>query len=443
MDWAHSSIGCNPLALLANHPPNATIAPLNVSANDLYKLSYPWRDTVKHHDVIIIGAGAAGLMCALTAGYRGRDVLLLDNAKQLGRKILISGGGRSNFTNLKVEPSNFICGNAHFVKSALARYPSQQFIEMVERHGIEYHERDHGQLFCNDSAKEIVTMLTTECDWAGVNIKLRTEILGITKAETKTEAGQFMLTTSAGDLSCDSLVIATGGLSMPKLGATPFGYHVAEQFGLKVLPTHAGLVPFTWHSDDKIRFEPLSGIAVPSRISAKDGTQFSEALLFTHRGLSGPAILQISNYWKAGETIEIDLLPNMDAAAAIEGQQLAHPKQSLRNTLSHWLPKRLVEVLFDEVLLNKALNQLLHAERAAVVANLHRWTVLMNGTEGYRTAEVTLGGVDTNELSSKTMEACKVSGLFFIGEVMDVSGWLGGFNFQWAWASGVAAGQAV
>jgi predicted Rossmann fold flavoprotein len=394
---------------------------------------------VKHHDVIIIGAGAAGLMCALTAGYRGRDVLLLDNAKQLGRKILISGGGRCNFTNLKVEPANFVCGNGHFVKSALARYPSQQFIEMVERHGIEYQERDHGQLFCNDSAKEIVTMLTTECDWAGVNIKLRTEILTIAKTET----GQFMLTTSSGELSCDSLVIATGGLSMPKLGATPFGYHIAEQFGLKVLPTHAGLVPFTWHLEDKVRFEPLSGIAVPSRITAKDGTQFSEALLFTHRGLSGPAVLQISNYWRAGEAISINLLPGENALDKIEFALKHHPKQSLRNTLSQWLPKRLVEALFEEAQLDKALNQLGHGEREKLANDLNDWSIVMNGTEGYRTAEVTLGGVDTNELSSKTMQATQVPGLFFIGEVMDVSGWLGGFNFQWAWASGVAAGQAV
>ncbi|WP_028764347.1 NAD(P)/FAD-dependent oxidoreductase [Shewanella colwelliana] len=394
---------------------------------------------MKHHDVIIIGAGAAGLMCAATAGYRGRDVLVLDNAKQAGRKILISGGGRCNFTNQKVEPANFICGNPHFVKSALARYSSQDFIELVERHGIEYHQRDHGQLFCNDSAKEIVTMLLTECEWAGVSVKLRTEITNIAKVDS----GQFLLSTSNGDLSCESLVIATGGLSMPKLGATPFGYHVAEQFGLKVLPTYAGLVPFTWHSEQKQKFEALSGIAVPSTITAKDGTQFSEALLFTHRGLSGPAVLQISNYWLPGETISINLLPNMDANEALAQALANHPKQSLRNTLSQWLPKRLVEVLFEESLLNMALNQLVHAQRDQVIADLHDWELLMNGTEGYRTAEVTLGGVDTNELSSKDMQSKKVPGLFFAGEVMDVSGWLGGFNFQWAWASGVAVGQAV
>ena len=394
---------------------------------------------MKHHDVIIIGAGAAGLMCAATAGYRGRDVLVLDNAKQAGRKILISGGGRCNFTNQKVEPHQFICGNPHFVKSALARYRSTDFIELVERHGIEYHERDHGQLFCNDSAKEIVTMLLTECEWAGVSIKLRTDITGI----NKTDSGKFLLSTSNGDLSCDSLVIATGGLSMPKLGATPFGYHVAEQFGLKVLPTYAGLVPFTWHSEQKQKFESLSGIAVPSTITAKDGTQFTEALLFTHRGLSGPAVLQISNYWQPGEAISINLLPTENALEKIELALQHHPKQSLRNTLSHWLPKRLVEALFDTPQLDKALNQLGHGERELIANALNNWQLVMNGTEGYRTAEVTLGGVDTNELSSKTMEAKNVAGLYFIGEVMDVSGWLGGFNFQWAWSSGVAAGMAV
>ncbi|UCX06448.1 BaiN/RdsA family NAD(P)/FAD-dependent oxidoreductase [Shewanella glacialimarina] len=393
---------------------------------------------MKHHDVIIIGAGAAGLMCAATAGYRGRDVLVLDNAKLAGRKILISGGGRCNFTNQKVEPHQFLCGNPHFVKSALARYRSSDFIELVERHGIEYQERDHGQLFCNDSAKEIVTMLMTECEWAGVKVQLRTEILSVSKTDTG-----FTLSTSNGELSCESLVIATGGLSMPKLGATPYGYKIAEQFGLKVLPTSAGLVPFTWHSDQKIRFEPLSGIAVPTTITAQDGTQFSEALLFTHRGLSGPAVLQISNYWQPGEAISIDLLPGENALDKIEFALKHHPKQSLRNTLSQWLPKRLVEALFEEAQLDKALNQLGHGERETLASDLNDWSIVMNGTEGYRTAEVTLGGVDTNELSSKTMQANKVSGLYFIGEVMDVSGWLGGFNFQWAWSSGVAAGLAV
>ncbi|WP_144211801.1 BaiN/RdsA family NAD(P)/FAD-dependent oxidoreductase [Shewanella donghaensis] len=397
---------------------------------------------MKHHDVIIIGAGAAGLMCASTAGYRGRDVLVLDNAKQAGKKILISGGGRCNFTNQKVEPHNFLCGNSHFVKSALARYRSSDFIELVERHGIEYHERDHGQLFCNDSAKEIVSMLMTECEWASAQVQLRTDIVSVTKTVSN-DSWKFEITTSNGDFSCESLVIATGGLSMPKLGASPYGYKLAEQFGLSVLPTQAGLVPFTWHAEQKERFEPLSGIAVPSTITAEDGTQFSEALLFTHRGLSGPAILQISNYWQAGQGISINLLPNESAKDKIELALANHPKQSLRNTISHWLPKRLVETLFDEALLDKALNQLGHGERDQIAQDLNEWNIVMNGTEGYRTAEVTLGGIDTNELSSKTMEAKNVAGLYFIGEVMDVSGWLGGFNFQWAWSSGVAAGMAV
>ncbi|MCL1079587.1 NAD(P)/FAD-dependent oxidoreductase [Parashewanella spongiae] len=393
---------------------------------------------MQNYDVIIIGAGAAGLMCAATAGYRGRNVLVLDHAKQAGKKILISGGGRCNFTNVKVEPANYICSNPHFVKSALARYPSQQFIELVERHGIEYHQRDHGQLFCNDSAKEIVNMLMTECEWAGVNVQLRTEILSV----EKNDDDGFTVTTSNGDFRCNSLVIATGGLSMPKLGATPFGYKLAEQFGLQVLPTRAGLVPFTWHSDAKQQFETLSGIAVPSTITAQDGTQFSEALLFTHRGLSGPAILQISNYWQSGEAIGINLLPNDDLAELMEKQLQSSPKQSLKNALAKRLPKRLLEALFDEVLLAKSLNQLIHAEIEQVCQQIHSWQLLMNNTEGYRTAEVTLGGVDTNELSSKTFESKKVSGLYFIGEVIDVSGWLGGFNFQFSWSSGVACGQA-
>ena len=392
---------------------------------------------MQHYDVIIIGAGAAGLMCAATAGYRGRNVLVLDHAKQAGKKILISGGGRCNFTNRKVEPRHYVCSNPHFVKSALARYPSQQFIELVERHGVDYHERDHGQLFCDNSAKDIVNILMTECDWAGVKVQLRTEILSVTKKDDT-----FEVSTSNGDFSCESVVVATGGLSMPKLGATPFGYKLAEQFGLKVLPTRAGLVPFTWHADAKQKFEPLSGIAVPSTITAQDGTQFSEALLFTHRGLSGPAILQISNYWQPGEAISINLLPNDNLVELLEKQLQVSPKQSLKNALAQWLPKRLLEALFDETLLVKSLNQLVHAEHEQVCLQIHNWKLLMNNTEGYRTAEVTLGGVDTDELSSKTFEAKKASGLYFIGEVIDVTGHLGGFNFSFSWASGVACGQA-
>ena len=394
---------------------------------------------VQECDVIIIGAGAAGLMCALTAGYRGRNVLLLDNARQLGRKILISGGGRCNFTNQNVEPAAYLCRNGHFVKSALARYSQWDFIGMVERHGIEYHEKTLGQLFCNESAKDIVAMLTTECGWAGVNIQLRTEVLEITKQDQG-----FALETSEGAYQCDSLVIATGGLSMPRLGATPFGYKVAEQFGLKVLPTTAGLVAFTLQPEDKKRFQDLSGIAVPVVATAQCGRQFKEALLFTHRGLSGPAVLQISSYWKPGEKVCFNLLPDTDFVNWCNTVTQESPKLSLKNALSRLLPKRLVERLVElGALPDKNLNQLGKGETLQIADYLHQWQIVPNGTEGYRTAEVTLGGVDTDELSSKTMEAKKVPGLYFIGEVMDVSGWLGGYNFQWAWSSGYAAGELV
>ncbi|MCF1438913.1 MAG: NAD(P)/FAD-dependent oxidoreductase, partial [Shewanella sp.] len=335
-------------------------------------------------DVIIIGAGAAGLMCALTAGYRGRNVLLLDNAKQLGRKILISGGGRCNFTNQNIEPAAYLCRNSHFVKSALARFTQWDFIDMVDRHGIEYHEKTLGQLFCNESAKDIVSMLTTECEWAGVTAQLRTEILEITKQESG-----FTLETSAGVYACDSLVIATGGLSMPRLGATPFGYKVAEQFGLKVLPTTAGLVPFTLQPDDKARYEVLSGIALPVVVTAECGKQFKEAMLFTHRGLSGPAILQISSYWKPGEKVSVDLLPETNFVDWCKTITQESPKLSLKNALSRLLHKRVVERLVQlGDLPEKSLNQLGKGEIQQIADYLHGWQIAPNGTEGYRTAEV-------------------------------------------------------
>ena len=389
-------------------------------------------------DVIVIGAGAAGLMCAATAGYRGRSVLVLDHAGKIGRKIAISGGGSCNFTNRQVGAENYLCANPHFVKSALARYPASHFIELVERHGIEYHERDHGQLFCDGSARQIVDMLRTECDWAGVTIALHTEIAAVKRLEDR----RFEVHAGGKRYQSKSLVIATGGLSIPKMGATPLGYQIAEQFGLKVVPTRAGLVPFTWHAEQKQQLGVLSGISVPCRISAACGPQFSEALLFTHRGLSGPAILQVSNYWQPGEAIEIDFMPGQNALELLEQARLQRPKQNMRNTLSQWLPRRLVDALLEEAVLNKPLNQFSQGELETAALKLNCWQIRMNGTEGYRTAEVTLGGVNTDELSSQTMEARKVPGLFFVGEVMDVSGWLGGYNFQWAWASGVAAGQA-
>ena len=394
---------------------------------------------VQHHDVIILGAGAAGLMCALTAGYRGRDVLLLDHAKQIGKKILISGGGRCNFTNYNIEPSAYLCRNPHFCKSALSRYTQWDFISMVERHGIEFHEKTLGQLFCNDSAKEIVQMLATECDWAGVNTKLQTEVLSVTKTEH-----QYQVSTSTGEFSCQSLVIATGGLSMPKLGASPLGYKIAEQFSLDILPTTAALVPFTLQPKDKIKFEILSGISLPVIATAECGTSFKESLLFTHRGLSGPAVLQISSYWKAGQSISFNLLPTIDVALWLQQTIATSPKCSLKNALSRILPKRFVERLIElNEVPEKNVNQLVKAEIDSLVLYFSDWKIYPNGTEGYRTAEVTLGGVDTDELSSKTMESKKHQGLYFIGEVMDVSGHLGGFNFQWSWSSGVAAGNVV
>ncbi len=377
-------------------------------------------------------------MCAAQAGYRGRRVLVLDNAKKPGRKILISGGGCCNFTNLYAGPQNYLCRNPHFTKSALARYTQRDFIELVERHGVEYEEREHGQLFCTDSAKEIVRVLLTECEWAGVTLQLQCEIGQLSREA----AGGFSVVTNKGTLRCASLVVATGGLSLPKLGATPFGYRLAEQFGLNMVPTHAGLVPFTLHTADKEAFAELSGISLPAEVTAEDGSRFREALLFTHRGLSGPVILQISSYWQPGQHISINLLPGQDILRLFQQWQSDHPAQELKTVLGRELPKRLIEKLIERnELLNKPLRQYTPKELNEVAVLLGGWSLLPNGTEGYRTAEVTLGGVDTDELSSKTMEAKKVPGLYFIGEVMDVSGHLGGFNFQWCWSSGWVAGQ--
>ncbi|OZS44691.1 NAD(P)/FAD-dependent oxidoreductase [Photobacterium sanguinicancri] len=388
-------------------------------------------------DVVIIGAGAAGLMCAAEAGKRGRSVLVVDHGKKPGRKILISGGGRCNFTNYDVAANNFVCRNPHFVKSALSQYTQWDFLAMIGKHEIAFEEREHGQLFCLDSAKDIVKMLLAECDLPTVSQRYQVDVHDI----TKTEDG-FTLKLNTDTVHCQSLVVATGGLSMPKLGATPFGYQLAEQFGLKRIPTTAGLVPFTLHKEDKEAFAELSGIAIPVVIDAQDGTSFKENLLFTHRGLSGPVVLQISSYWTPGQKVTVDLLPNDDLTETLTAMREAHPNQSLKNSLSRLLPKRLIEVLIARGdLEDKPLKQFNPKDITTLADYFHRWTIAPNGTEGYRTAEVTLGGVDTNELSSKTMEAKQVSGLYFIGEVMDVSGWLGGYNFQWAWSSGYVAGQ--
>lgn len=392
-------------------------------------------------DVVIIGAGAAGLMCAAEAGKRGRKTLVLDHAKKPGRKILIAGGGRCNFTNYDVSANNFLCQNPHFVKSALSQYTNWDFISMVSKHGIEFEERDHGQLFCvgDYNSKDIVKMMLAECDLPSVSQRYQQDIHQIEKTETG-----FTLRTNTSEIACESLVVATGGLSMPKLGATPFGYKIAEQFGLEIVSTTAGLVPFTLHKEDKEAFAELSGIAIPAEITAQDGTVFKEALLFTHRGLSGPSVLQISSFWKAGEKVTINLVPEADIDELLERSLEKHPNQSLKNTLAKVLPKRLVEVLIDrKVLQDKPLKQFNAKQLKEITHTLENWQIMPNGTEGYRTAEVTLGGVSTKHISSKTMECSQVNGLYFIGEVMDVTGWLGGYNFQWCWSSGFAAGQRV
>ncbi|MBL7636563.1 aminoacetone oxidase family FAD-binding enzyme [Atlantibacter hermannii] len=394
---------------------------------------------MEQFDAVIIGAGAAGLFCAAQAGQAGLRVLLLDNGKKPGRKILMSGGGRCNFTNLYVEPAAYLSANPHFCKSALARYTQWDFIDLVGKYGIAWHEKTLGQLFCDDSAQQIVDMLVAECGKGNVTMRLRSEVLGIERDEQG-----YLLTLNGDSVRTAKLVIASGGLSMPGLGASPFGYKVAEQFGLKVLPTRAGLVPFTLHKPLLEALQVLSGVSVPSVVSAQDGTVFRENVLFTHRGLSGPAILQISSYWQPGEKVTINLLPDCDLNAFVDEQRNAHPNQSLKNTLAMQLPKRLIEILQQMGQIpDCTLKQLNARQQEALVELLTAWQVQPNGTEGYRTAEVTLGGVDTHELSSRTMEARNVPGLYFIGEVVDVTGWLGGYNFQWAWASAWACAQAL
>ena len=389
-------------------------------------------------DVVIIGAGAAGLMCAIEAGKRGRSVIVLDHANKAGKKILMSGGGRCNFTNMEVEPSNYISNNPHFCKSALSRYNQWDFLALISRYRIPYHEREYGRLFCNDSAKDILAMLLTECENAGVTIQLNTSINAIEQGEQ-----QFQLTTNQGNFIAQSLVIATGGLSIPKMGATPLGYKIAEQFGIKVLPTRAGLVPLTLQPDDKEKFSVLSGIAVPCTVSDAHGQVFTENLLFTHRGLSGPAVLQISSYWRAGEAITLNLLPHISLSDELKTKRQQKINSTLKTLLAQYLPKNLLSCLLPEQLLNTVLQDCSNQQIQQLAEQLHHWTIKPNGTEGYRTAEVTIGGVDCNELSSKTMASHKVPNLYFIGEVVDVTGWLGGYNFQWAWSSAWCAGQAV
>ena len=386
-------------------------------------------------DVVIIGAGASGLMCAIEAGKRGRKVLVLDHANKAGKKILMSGGGRCNFTNYSIETNNFISHNPHFCKSALSRYSQWDFLALIGRYKIPFHERDHGQLFCNDSAKDILSMLLAECAQAGVVVQLNTAIQTIERL-----ADHFQLKTSQGSFTSQTVVVATGGLSIPKMGATPLGYKIAEQFGINVLPTCAGLVPFTLQPEDKELYSALSGIAVHCQISNKRQS-FSENLLFTHRGLSGPAILQISSYWRAGEDILINLLPQVDLKSELKDLRQQKLKNRLKLILESYLPKRLISVFLPEDLLKLSLQDLSDKQIQQVADRLNNWSIKPNGTEGYRTAEVTSGGIDCDAVSSKTMESKQVPGLYFIGEVLDVTGWLGGYNFQWAWSSAWCAGQ--
>ncbi|PKX82130.1 hypothetical protein A0G02_16545 [Pectobacterium peruviense] len=395
---------------------------------------------MEQFDVVIIGAGAAGMFCAAQAGQRGLRVLLLDNGKKAGRKILMSGGGRCNFTNMYAEPAAYLSQNPHFCKSALARYTQWDFISLVNSHRITYHEKTLGQLFCDDSAQQIVDMLVTECEQANVTLRLRSEVTSVEKSDDR-----FTIHLSNGtSFQGASLVVACGGLSMPGLGATPFGYQLAAQFGINVLPTRAALVPFTLHKPLLEQLQTLSGVSVPTVVTAESGVIFRENILFTHRGLSGPAILQISSYWQAGEFVTINLLPDCDLTQLINDERTAHPNQSLKNTLAQWLPKRLVECLQAlGQLPDVTLKQLNSAQQTEIEQSLQQWRVQPNGTEGYRTAEVTIGGVDTRAISSKTMEANAVPGLYFIGEVVDVTGWLGGYNFQWAWSSAWACAQAL
>jgi predicted Rossmann fold flavoprotein len=389
-------------------------------------------------DVLVIGGGAAGLMCALTAGQRGLRVVVIEHANRVGKKILMSGGGRCNFTNTGASPANYLSANRHFCKSALARYTPAHFIEMVERHGIAYHEKELGQLFCDESSKLIVKMLLDECEAAGVRIHTQCSIDRVAHGDS----GQFHLHTTRGTFVAPSLVVASGGLSIPSMGATGFGYQLAQQFGHAVLPTRAGLVPLTLSGKHQERLADLSGVAFP--VEAHSGkAAFHNYLLITHRGISGPAILQISSYWQPGEELRLDLLPGRDALASLREWQAQRPAAELKTVLGDVLPKRFAQRLCEVWLPNRPMKQYNEPQLRELAAQLEAWPLVASGTEGYRTAEVTLGGVDTDELSSSTLQSRRVPGLYFIGEVVDVTGWLGGYNFQWAWASGHAAATAL
>jgi predicted Rossmann fold flavoprotein len=385
-------------------------------------------------DVIVIGAGASGLMCAATCGSRGRSVLVLDHAERIGAKIAISGGGRCNFTNREVSASHYQSANPHFCRSALARFTPQHLLALVEKHGIRYHERERGQLFCDTSAREFVALLQAECDGARVGLRLGCRVAAVAPGE----AGGFVIETSRGTIRSSSLVVATGGLSYPKLGATGFGHDVARQFGLAVVPPRPALVPFVFAKPARELFGELAGVSLRAAITCGSKRHAGD-LLFTHRGLSGPAGLQASLLWEPGAELSIDLLPETDILEQLHSRRSG--QAGVATVLAEFLPKRLARIWCEQRQLNRPLKQLSEKALAAIAAGLHDWRLVPGGTEGYVTAEVTAGGVDTTELSSKTMEATRVPGLFFIGEVVDVTGELGGYNLHWAWASGVAAGH--
>lgn len=393
---------------------------------------------MKNVDVVVIGAGAAGLMCAIEAGMRGRRVLVIDHANKVGKKILMSGGGRCNFTNYHVEAQHYLSSNPHFCKSALTRYSPFDFIELVQSNRISFHEKSHGQLFCDNKAVDIVNMLMRRAELAKVLVRLNTSI----KQIERRDQGFVVTTDNSEPLHAQSLVIATGGLSIPTMGASPYGYQLATQFGLTVLPTRAGLVPFTLQPEDKQQLSVLSGISLVSQVTC-NGTSFDLDLLFTHRGLSGPAMLQISSYWQPGNPLCIDLDPANEWVDKLSRQKQDTPQMRLKHYLEQSLPKRVVAAFLDESLLDSELQLLSQKKLQAIGQRFKTWIIKPNGTEGYRTAEVTLGGVDTKAISSQTMEVKDIPGLYFIGEVLDVTGWLGGYNFQWAWSSGWAAGQVV
>jgi len=388
-------------------------------------------------DVVVIGAGAAGMMCAIEAGRRGRRVLVLDHAKAAGEKIRISGGGRCNFTNLHTAPDRFISANPRFCISALSRYQPADIIGLLERHGVAWHEKTLGQLFCDGSATQVVDLLKAEMAQAGATLRLATPVLGV-----ETSADGFQLSLAAGDVACEALVIATGGKSIPKMGATAFGYQVAEQFGVGVVETRPGLVPLTFEAALLQRLKALAGVSLGVSVACGK-TRFEEAMLFTHRGLSGPAILQISSYWRPGETIEVNMAPGVDVYEVLRRARAEQGRSSPVAVLAQWLPRRLAELIAETTRADGNMAGASDSLLRELAAAVNAWRVKPVGSEGYRTAEVTVGGVDTRALDSRTMAARAVPGLYFIGEVVDVTGWLGGYNFQWAWASGWCAGQAV